>query len=119
MMAFYDSSRLPLLVTLLITIFATNCQAAIDVNISSRSARSNRKARKHNLIPRGGSSLPSWSNKIIAGGTSRALAQALLYPVDGELAHDIIKKWALKCDINLTLDYILDICITHISFKLC
>lgn len=45
------------------------------------------------LIPRGGAaastvapttslSLPSWSNKVVAGGTSRALAQALLYPVD-------------------------------------
>ena len=83
MMAFFD--RLPLLVTLIITIFATNCQAAIDVKISSRQAvRFDATTNKRIIIPRGGSSLPTWSTKIIAGGTSRALAQALLYPVDGE-----------------------------------
>ena len=28
------------------------------------------------------SSLPPWSHKVLAGGCSRALAQAVLYPVD-------------------------------------
>ena len=71
--------------TLVITIFATTCKAAIDVKISSRAVRYDATTNKRIIIPRGGSSaLPSWSNKIIAGGASRALAQALLYPVDGE-----------------------------------
>ena len=73
-------SHIPLLWVLIIILISTYCQAAatVDVDLTSR------RHVKPILTTRGGSalSLPSWSNKIIAGGTSRAVAQALLYPVD-------------------------------------
>lgn len=53
---------------------------AIELNIPAAASPPTTTAA---IGPRGGSiPLPSWSNKVIAGGTSRALAQALLYPVD-------------------------------------
>jgi len=76
MISHYRRSHIPLLWALIIVLISTHYQAAatVDANLTSR---------RHKLF-RGGSalSLPSWSNKIIAGGTSRAVAQALLYPVD-------------------------------------
>mmetsp|Transcript_15133 Transcript_15133/g.27022 ORF Transcript_15133/g.27022 Transcript_15133/m.27022 type:complete len:379 (+) Transcript_15133:3-1139(+) len=50
--------------------------AAVATTTSSTTASSSKTSSKPSL------SLPTWSNKIIAGGTSRALAQALLYPID-------------------------------------
>jgi len=78
MISHYRRSHIPLLWALIIVLISTHYQAAatVDANLTSR--------RHVKLLTRGGSalSLPSWSNKIIAGGTSRAVAQALLYPVD-------------------------------------
>lgn len=96
------SSIVSLLLHLFLAIIANDCQASRAVD-----GWNNNAARKFQptLIPSGGGgassasstvaatattsypafprlSLPSWSNKVIAGGTSRAFAQALLYPVD-------------------------------------
>mmetsp|Transcript_10355 Transcript_10355/g.23044 ORF Transcript_10355/g.23044 Transcript_10355/m.23044 type:complete len:324 (-) Transcript_10355:63-1034(-) len=83
-MGIFGSSWLPLvplLLHLLFTVLSKNCQA-IDPSLSSRARHdASKTAVQPTLIPRGGA-LPSWSHKVIAGGTSRALAQSLLYPVD-------------------------------------
>lgn len=69
-------------------IFTTfsNCRGSIQLNLSSRvNNDASSKNVHHAIIPRGGrraSSLPAWSTKVIAGGSSRAVAQAMLYPVD-------------------------------------
>ena len=60
----------------IILLFATNCQA----NLRTSSKAKHGITINPTMIPRGGVS--SLSNKVIAGGVSRALAQALLYPVD-------------------------------------
>ena len=95
-------SHIPLLWALFITLFATShCQAAatVDVNLTSR------PRAKPSLTTRGGSvvlSLPSWSNKIIAGGTSRAIAQALLYPVDAlRTLAQTRGKWIPDLDLEI------------------
>ena len=98
-------SHIPLLSALIIVLIPTYCQAAtVDVNP--------RRHVKPILTTRGGSalSLPSWSNKIIAGGTSRAVAQALLYPVDAlrTLAQTRGKDTSLaiiSCTLKLTHIY--------------
>jgi len=74
-------SHIPLLWALLVVLISPYCQAATTVDVSLTSQR---RHEKPILTTRGGSalSLPTWSNKIIAGGASRAVAQALLYPVD-------------------------------------
>ena len=66
-----------LLLQLLSLIF-TGCSASIDVRPSSRPGRDAGTTRGRT----GGPALPLWSRRVLAGGASRALAQALLYPVD-------------------------------------
>ena len=69
-------ARLPLILLLLFD----SCQAS-TVHLRRATLSSPRKEKQFPLISRGGA-LPSWTNKVIAGGVSRAWAQALLYPVD-------------------------------------
>ena len=73
-MGIFGSSKLPLASVLLHLVFALSVNGSETAKPTSTPA----------LVPRAGgaASLPSWSNKVVAGGTSRALAQALLYPVD-------------------------------------
>ena len=75
-----------LLIHLLLLISAGGCQASPigSVNLHSRPRIETERKVHPTSIPRGGltSSLPTWTNKVISGGVSRALAQALLYPVD-------------------------------------
>ncbi|KAL9191098.1 hypothetical protein ACHAXT_000804 [Thalassiosira profunda] len=77
--------RRPLLASLLFILlvsYAVVCRAAaIHANLSSRGRAQHERQLQSNL-PRGGSVASSAVNKVLAGGASRALAQALLYPVD-------------------------------------
>ena len=66
-----------LLLQLLSLIF-TGCSASIDVRPSSQPGRDAGTTRGRTSGP----ALPSWSRRVLAGDASRALAQALLYPVD-------------------------------------
>lgn len=75
-----------LLLGLIFTTF-TKCRGgSIQLNLSSRVNNDASSENVHHaIIPRGGrraSSLPAWSTKVIAGGSSRAVAQSMLYPVD-------------------------------------
>lgn len=74
----------PLLLHLLLVALFGRCHGA------QAERRDAGKLRPAALTPRGGGgvglapslSLPSLSDKVIAGGASRAFAQAVLYPVD-------------------------------------
>ncbi len=84
--------KLRLLLALVFSSLSTNSRgsSSIQLNLSSRS---NRDAAIKNYIhhhsinaPRsqhhGQRTLPAWTTKVVAGGSSRAVAQAILYPVD-------------------------------------
>ncbi|EED94682.1 predicted protein [Thalassiosira pseudonana CCMP1335] len=57
------------------------CHASLaDIHVNTQATKSTRCVIHHH--PRGGDASSAVINKIIAGGISRGLAQALLYPID-------------------------------------